>query len=68
MIEVYALWRDTVRYPELFFFLLYSFHPIAEITSKNANMKDELKGANTRIKYTITFEPEELSAHNSRGT
>ena len=29
--------------------LLYSFHPIAEITLKNANIKDEFKGASTRI-------------------
>ena len=31
--------------------LLYSFHPIAEITLKNANIKDEFKGASTRINY-----------------
>ena len=27
----------------------YSFHPVAGITWKNANIKDEFKGANTRI-------------------
>ena len=29
--------------------LLYSFHPIAEITWKNAKIKDEFKGATTGI-------------------
>ena len=29
--------------------LLYSFHPVAEITLKNVNIKDEFKGASTRI-------------------
>ena len=33
----------------LLLLLLYSFHPIAEITLKNANIKDEFKGASTRI-------------------
>ena len=33
------------------FLLLYSFHPIAEIKWKNANIKDEFKGATTRINY-----------------
>ena len=44
----------SIRFlPLVFFFiiilLLYSFHPIAEITLKNANIKDEFKGASTRI-------------------
>ena len=34
---------------KLLLLLLYSFHPIAEITLKNANIKDEFKGASTRI-------------------
>ena len=29
--------------------LAYSFHPIAGSTWENANIKDEFKGANTRI-------------------
>ena len=38
-----------LRFFKLLLLLIYSFHPIAEITLKNANIKDEFKGASTRI-------------------